>query len=893
MTSANLLTLKPGEINLQWIPIEWPLTPLGENKNPYLTGWQNKPCTPHEIANEIQGGECKAVGLISGPCYNEPYGHVWVDVDGPSVYQLVEEVSGHQFEQALPATLTICSGKKGRERRLYRINKKDWGHFVRNKYVWHASAEKEKLEILWQKHQGVLMGSHPETDGYYTPEGLGFEWVLSIPCLPAWILEGIKDKNKKQGKPSTEQGRVVGPGFAINTRISLERDMQLAVEATWAMPPEAADDYDIWIMAGQALHELDESLLDVWDDWSKQSDKYRPGECQRRWQSFSKGGGRSIGSLIHIAKENGWKPSENYKAMNVDDETLEHVSKVLEEIEEDMELTIEPDRELVELKRADVNIQTKTKSKKGKDGSNVTRNASSDVIADLLLQMYRGNLLYSLPHGQFFLYEKEGKGLWSPMQKVEILGDIRDKLKEIKESGDLLPMGFSSRLMTDMSEHLQSALCFNGWYEGGDLLLFTNGILNVETRELLPFKREKYMTQQMPYDYDPAATCEDIVVWLKHTQYNNWQRAQVLRAWLRATLLGRYELQKFLEIVGPGKSGKSTYANLAVALVGKRNVYSTDFENLEKNRFEAAGYMGKKLLLFQDADRWGGSVSRLKAITGNDWIRSERKYQHENNEPFQFKGLVMITANEAIQTTDYTSGLARRRLTIPFDRPFTGSQKEQKELIKFNTKGEPQGEFAPLLPGLVNWLLDMSEDEMREYLMETNKKVEFFGKYAHVQNLRSNPILDWMEHKIVFDPGVKSCIGFLTGSASNQSYDNHTRWLYASYAEFCKRCNVHSMSRSRFEVVFLDICRNQLSLNVFNRRNSKGLLFFNVAVRESDGKYDNYPSIVTVASDKEKYEIEYGVKISVNRDARIEDQETVLEADEQYGSTPDPGPLSM
>jgi putative DNA primase/helicase len=156
--------------------------------------------------------------------------------------------------------------------------------------------------------------------------------------------------------------------------------------------------------------------------------------------------------------------------------------------------------------------------------------------------------------------------------------------------------------MTDMHEHLQSALCFNNWYEGGDHLLFTNGILNVETRELLPFKREMYMTQQMPYDYDPAATCEEIVIWLKHTQYNNWQRAQVLRAWLRATLLGRYELQKFLEIVGPGKSGKSTYANLAVALVGKRNVYSTDFENLEKNRFEAAGYMGRKLLLFQDAE---------------------------------------------------------------------------------------------------------------------------------------------------------------------------------------------------------------------------------------------------------------------------------------------------
>jgi hypothetical protein len=61
-----------------------------------------------------------------------------------------------------------------------------------------------------------------------------------------------------------------------------------------------------------------------------------------------------------------------------------------------------------------------------------------------------------------------------------------------------------------------------------------------------------------------------------------------------------------------------------------------------------------------------------------------------------------------------------------------------------------------------------------------------------------------------------------------------------------------------------------------------------VAVRESDGKYDNYPSIVTVASDKEKYEVEYGVKISVNRDARIEDQENVSEIDEQRGSPLDP-----
>jgi len=862
------MNLLPGGINLDWVPLEWPLTPLGESKNPYLTGWQNKPQTKEEIAAEIKEGHCHAVGLIGGPCYNHPYGFVWVDVDGSSVYQLVEQVSGYVFEQALPPTLTICSGKEGRERRLYKLLQKDWEHLIRNKYVWHSDVEKEKLEILWRRHQGVLMGSHPETDGYFTPEGLGFEWCSTIPELPSWILEGIKNKNKRQGFPAEETGRVVGPGFAINSKISLDRNIQLATEATWAMPPEAADDYDIWITAGQALHSLDESLLDVWEDWSKQSDKYRPGECQRRWKSFSKEGGRGVGSLIHIAKEHGWQPKEHPAALNVSDDMLDHITKVLEEAEKNMAPVMEAELQEV---RQETKQQKRMKGKEEGDDSK-TKNKSASEISDMLLTLYKGDLRFSIPHSQFFMYQRERAGLWSPIMKVEMVGDIRDKLQDPAIS-KLIPQGFTARFLNDVYEQLQAILCIKEWYEGNKYLLFTNGVLDVATRELLPFRRELYLTQQIPYAYNPAATCEPIVKWLKHTQFDNWQRTQVLRAWLRAILLSTYEIQKFIEIVGPGKSGKSTYANLAVALIGKKNVYSTDFENLEKNRFEAASYMGKKLLLFQDADRWGGSVSRLKAITGNDWIRAERKYQNENYEPFQFKGLVIVTANEAIQSTDYTSGLARRRLTVPFDRPFTGGSSEQRDLIKFNTKGEPQGEFAALLPGLVNWLLDMTETEMREYLMETNQKVEFFKKYSHTQNLRSNSILDWMAHKVVYEPGVSSTVGFvkIDGPENKHMYKYQNLWLYPSYAAFCKECNVNVMSRNRFEPLFLDICKHQLNLNVYSVRNKKGMRVFNVVVRDSDPKYEHYPSAVTVAANPDKFEPSYGVKIKADPNARMED----------------------
>ena len=59
MSNMSATSLQPGEINLDLIPVDWPLTPLGENKNPYVLGWQNKPQTVADIQAEIEKGSCK------------------------------------------------------------------------------------------------------------------------------------------------------------------------------------------------------------------------------------------------------------------------------------------------------------------------------------------------------------------------------------------------------------------------------------------------------------------------------------------------------------------------------------------------------------------------------------------------------------------------------------------------------------------------------------------------------------------------------------------------------------------------------------------------------------------------------------------------------------------
>lgn len=69
------------------------------------------------------------------------------------------------------------------------------------------------------------------------------------------------------------------------------------------------DTYDDWLTVGMALkHEG--FGVDVWDEWSRNSSKYKPGACERKWQSFNENNSGSPvtgGTIVQLAKERGWE----------------------------------------------------------------------------------------------------------------------------------------------------------------------------------------------------------------------------------------------------------------------------------------------------------------------------------------------------------------------------------------------------------------------------------------------------------------------------------------------------------------------------------------------------------------------------------------------------------
>ena len=68
-----------------------------------------------------------------------------------------------------------------------------------------------------------------------------------------------------------------------------------------------ADDRDTWLMVRLVLKSAyGDAGFDMWDGWSRQSDRYKVADVRAAWKSCKPLGRLTIATLYHMAKENGW-----------------------------------------------------------------------------------------------------------------------------------------------------------------------------------------------------------------------------------------------------------------------------------------------------------------------------------------------------------------------------------------------------------------------------------------------------------------------------------------------------------------------------------------------------------------------------------------------------------
>ncbi len=294
---------------LDLIPQDWVLTPLLGNKAPYRTEWQHEsPLTRTQIIAEIESSQAKGYGIRTGMVSG---GIVAIDVDGSSAMQKALELSGGE---PLPDTVSFTSNRTGREQRLYLIPQEYWGAIKTTKIKTGAigdDGKPEQLELRWDGCQSVLPPSVHPTTGHYRWRRSHKE--VAIAPAPMWVIEAMLAEPE-----STQQSQRYPTAYTRKLRTGEEwSNEEWALSYLSALNPYRADDYDAWLAVGMALHSVHDSLLTEWDNWSRQSPKYKPGDCEKKWKSF-KASGIAIGTLGHMAKQDGWRspfehPSQDAK----------------------------------------------------------------------------------------------------------------------------------------------------------------------------------------------------------------------------------------------------------------------------------------------------------------------------------------------------------------------------------------------------------------------------------------------------------------------------------------------------------------------------------------------------------------------------------------------------
>ncbi|MDN4310815.1 DNA primase, partial [Citrobacter freundii] len=144
------------------------------------------------------------------------------------------------------------------------------------------------------------------------------------------------------------------------------------------------------------------------------------------------------------------------------------------------------------------------------------------------------------------------------------------------------------------------------------LIGFRNGVLDTKSGVFSPHSKTHWLRTLCDVDFTPPVEGETLEThapnfwrWLDRAAGSRADKRDVILAALFMVLANRYDWQLFLEVTGPGGSGKSILAEIATMLAGEDNATSATIETLESPR-ERAALIGFSLIRLPDQEKWSG-----------------------------------------------------------------------------------------------------------------------------------------------------------------------------------------------------------------------------------------------------------------------------------------------
>ena len=213
--------------------------------------------------------------------------------------------------------------------------------------------------------------------------------------------------------------------------------------------------------------------------------------------------------------------------------------------------------------------------------------------------------------------------------------------------------------------------------------------------DLRRHRPELHLRHCLDVAYDPDAKCPEYDRAVKEIFASADDPEDLVRHWnefVGYAIQPRRHIPTIMILLGKGDNGKTVLIRTVIRLLGTSLVEAQRVDNLEKNWFAMGSLFGKQLYVDDDV-RAGARLPDgiLKTISEAKEVTGEYKYKSPFN--FTVRTVPVLLCNNIPSLADLSHGMLRRLQVIPFDRTFTGDDKDADLFDRI---------WANELPGVLN-----------------------------------------------------------------------------------------------------------------------------------------------------------------------------------------------
>lgn len=403
------------------------------------------------------------------------------------------------------------------------------------------------------------------------------------------------------------------------------------------------------------------------------------------------------------------------------------------------------------------------------DKINISSEVESVMIANLVKEKLTkiGYDIWFSEAGQCYVYNG---AFWEPVRQIDIKHFLTDSYSSMGVGQYQSQTVFTARRLFEQAAYsLYRPLPKREKGVSKINAFNTTLVIRDGTVSTKPHEAEDFMFYQLPYEYDPEASCPGFQNFLDDVIPGDIQ--DVVQEFVGCCLDNSIKLEKALVCVGTGSNGKSVFFEVITYVLGEENVTNFNINSLCEDNSPTRIMIQNKLLNYSsdfNGKIWNNGI--FKQLVSGEPVQARRLYS--DPEIIRNYARLAFNTNAMPASSDTSAGFRRRLLPVYFDFKISPDKADPMLAKKLQSEA----------PGILNWAIEGLKRYVANGYKLSNSTILEAKEKEYLEETES--VFMYLDHN-----------KYIPSTAAKSKLSD----LHEAYKKFCDAKDLKAESKSEFK----------------------------------------------------------------------------------------------